>query len=1330
MRRALRIAAWSLGSLVLLGALGITAVLVAGNTAAGRQLIEQKTAALTGGRVRLSGLSGAFPSAIDLARLQLSDDDGVWLTAERATLRWSPLALLTWHADVELVSVERLGIERRPASRPAPGKRERLRLPRIDIGQLHIETLELGEPLAGTRASLSVQGSAHLVSLEDAKTSLVAHTTDGSGTYEVTLSFDPARMDATVKLEEPAGGPLANLLKHPGLGALSVAGTLKGPRGAERVQLIAHAGELDAQVNGVVDLTRESANLAYSVESPAMSPRAGLSWQRVFLQGHWLGTLRAPRAQGQLQIVGLQVPGGAQLATLDAHLNGDRGELALDATAQGVVVPGPKPRFLSDSPLRLNAKVRLNEASRPLQLLADHRLFSLQASATTAGARQGTFNLRLPDLAAFTALVGRSVPGKAQLNGKVEQRSSAIRLDLEGTAELPPDTVNALSRTLEGTSRLHLAATLSDRTVDVQRLALRGHALSLVASGSAQRGETRGAGPVRSIRARYRIELPDLNILAPALAGSLQANGQLEGPIGLLAAQLQATSNLSIRGAPRETVEARFTARGLPSLSSATVHAEGHLGGAPLQLDAKAARGAGNILHVVVQRGEWKSAHIEGDFTADARLTNGNGTLQLRMDRLEDLAPLLGTRLAGSVAGNLTLRPMNGRPYAQVRLEARNVAAENLTANAQLTAAGPADALSLRLAAQTANPGGEPASLTSEARLDLQARELHLQYVEARYHGESLRLLSPALLSFAQGLAIRQLRLGAQRAVVSLEGRILPGPDLHATVRQVDSNLVNAFVPGLLAQGTMEADARLQGTYAEPSGLVTFTASGLHLASAEARDIAALDVKASARLMGQTARLEGQLNAGRVGHESRLTVNGGIPLGADGRLNLEVAGKLNVAVANPMLEAQGQRAEGALAVNAAVSGTPRAPRITGTFDLTNGDLRDYAEGLHLADITAHAVAREGALEITSLTARAAPGQISMQGTIGVLQPQIPLDIRLTARDAQPVASDLLTANLSADLHVTGTLRQRVELGGTIDVKRAVVGIPDGLPPEVVVLDVRRPGEAPAAPPERPLVVGMDLTVRAPRAILVQGRGLDAELGGDVHITGTTAAPVIDGGFDLVRGTFQLASTTLTFTKGRVSFNGVGLKHGIDPTLDFTAQAQVTDTTTTLHITGLADSPQFELSSVPQLPQDEMLARLLFGQSVGRLTPLQIAEIGPALATLSGVGGGAGGFNPIARVQKAIGLDRLSFSGGTNGNTNTAGPSSTGTTVQAGRYFSNRVYVGARESTTGLSQVEVDVDLTNRLKLQTRIGNGSTNTQGTTPENDPGSSIGFTYQIEY
>jgi translocation and assembly module TamB len=126
----------------------------------------------------------------------------------------------------------------------------------------------------------------------------------------------------------------------------------------------------------------------------------------------------------------------------------------------------------------------------------------------------------------------------------------------------------------------------------------------------------------------------------------------------------------------------------------------------------------------------------------------------------------------------------------------------------------------------------------------------------------------------------------------------------------------------------------------------------------------------------------------------------------------------------------------------------------------------------------------------------------------------------------------------------------------------------------------------------------------------------------------------------------------------------------------------------------------------------------------------LAQVGVALASLSGVGGD-GGLNPLVKLQKSLGLDRLSVGAAASNSAAATGTGTqTGASIEAGRYISKRVYVEAKQSTTGTSQVGADVDLTKHLKLQTRLGNGTGSVLGTTPENDPGSSIGLSYQFEY
>lgn len=1318
MRRALRITAWTSGSLLLLVVLLAATILIAGNTAAGRSLLEREVARFSGGQLRIAGLSGTFPQDIRLEQLQLSDAGGVWLTAQGLSLRWSPLALLTRHIKIQELRLVRLDIERRPQSKASAGGQTTL--PHLDVQQVSIDHLELGPALVGARATFAVRGTLRFNSLTDATAQLTAQRSDGQGNYQLTAALDAQRMNAHLSLQEPASGPLENLLGYPGLGPLAAQATLSGPRSATQLELDASAGELRASARGTLDFSRQAADLDYDLTAPAMTPRAELSWQRLALHGSWHGALDSPRADARLELAALEAPGGMSARAVELTLSADHGALELHGAVDGLIVPGAEPRLLATSPLRLYAAVELSDPQRALQLRLDHPLFALQAHAVTSGARSANFDLQLPDLAPLAALAGQSITGRSHVRGTVRQDATTTQLEVDASSELSGGS-GVTKELLGGPSRLQLAASLMPRSLQVRRLTLSTPRVSLAASGTGERGAAPTAPAIESLHVRYTVSIADVSGLAPSIAGSADASGSIDGPFKSLAAELRLKSSLSVGGAPRESIEASVLARGLPALSSAELKANGRFDDAPLQLDASLERAGADALHLTVHRAEWKSARVDGDVTAGKELTSGHGALRLRIERLADLQKLAGTTLAGSLESSLELHSGRGRTTVRARLETQNLVAANLPAKLLVTAAGPTNALGLQVSVRSPDLRGEPVSIESASRLDLDTQVLTLERVETHYHGQTLHLLAPARVSFADGLVIRGLRLGMQRAVVTLDGRISPALDVRATVQHVEPGLVNAFLPDTLAQGTLDAEAHLEGKPAAPSGLITANASGVRLASEAARDLHSLDLHARARLAADSAQLDAQLSASEA---SQLTLRGSAPLKSDGSLDLKLTGKLDAALANPLLEAHGKRAAGLLAVNAAITGSTSSPQVSGTVDLTQGDLRDYVQGVHLSAVTAHLVGERGTLRITRFTARAPPGELSMTGTLGVLEPKLPVDLKLQAKNAQPVTSDILTTNLNADVSLTGNLRERLQVSGLIDLHRTVIGIPNSLPPQVAVLDVRRQGQAPPPPAERKLVIALDLKLHAPREILVQGRGLNAELGGELHITGTSDEPRVSGGFELIRGTFALAGSNLTFTKGEVAFNGAGLKGRIDPTLDFTAQSTVADATATLHITGLADAPQFELSSAPPLPQDEILARLLFGETASQLTVLQLAQIGAALATLGGVGSGP---NPLVKVQKALGLDRLSVGTAAGG---APGSQNTGTSVEAGRYVSNRVFVGAKQSTTGFSQVEVDVDLSKHLKLQTRVGNGTATTQGVTPENDPGSSVGLTYQFEY
>ncbi|HUX74695.1 MAG TPA: translocation/assembly module TamB domain-containing protein [Steroidobacteraceae bacterium] len=1331
MRRAWRISAAVAGALLLLVVLLIAAAFLAGTTAGGRAAVERLTYTLSAGRVQLAGLDGSSLSQLTLAELTLRDRRGVWLTAQRVSLQWSPLALLRRELKIEAVHAARVNLERIPVSALRPTG-SRASIPHIDVAQASIDRLKLAPQVAGRSATLAVRGGVHLRSLDDLAARFDAARIDGDGRYDLRLRFDRKRLSGTLAVHEPAGGPLATILGLPGLGALSATMTLDGLRSAEQVDVRIEAGALRARAQGRVDLSARTADITYFLGAPAMRPRPDLAWRRLASSGQWRGGLDEPLVDAHLDVEDLRLGAATLLGSAHLHLTGAAGALAAHGSLSAVRIPGPNPALLAGGPVAFDASMRLRSAARPIVFSATQHLFSLRGRALTAGARTLSLDVRLPDLEPIAALANLGLRGEARVKLGLSDERTGTKVDIDAEAARLAGTA-IWAKALGDRASLQLEGLVGDRDIRIAQLKAAGRAWSASLNADVVRRAANAPPPssaaaggggawMQSLRAHWTLKFDNLSAWSSALAGQLAVSGKIQGSPNAMLTDMQLTSTLAVGGAARIAWSGVLHARGSPSGSSGSLRVGGVLDAAPLRLIVGWSRDSRGLTRVTVRQGNWKSVRVGGELSSGADFAKPRGTLRVTVGDLADFDRLSGLQLAGGLSAGAVFAPGDGGTHAELRCSLPNFRIDDFAVSAELAAAGPVDALALHLVAKMPDLRGAPASAVLTGPMNLWKRTLRLRAAAFEYRGQTARLLTPANLSFADGLSIDHLRLAVDGGVFELAGRLAPTLAMHAALHTATPALIDAFAPGLLSGGRIDASAELRGRIAAPVGEAHLTAGGLRVGDQQALGLPAVQLRGSARLDGVSAQIDARLNAGK---KSALTLSGGVPLVSGGALALKIDGKLDVALASPMLEARGMAATGSLRVAATVSGDPQAPRFGGTISLAGGHLHDYGHGVDLENISAQLVGNQGDLQIKSFTAAASPGTISVTGRLGLLRPKIPLDLVIVAKNARPIASNLLTAILDAKLRVSGTAHERIDVAGVVDLRRTVIGIPNAMPPDVAVLDVRRRGQAPAAV-GTPLVIGLDVTLRAPRQLLVQGRGLDAELGGELHLAGTTAVPLVSGGFELQRGSFTLAGNRLSFSSGRVSFNGAGLKHKIDPMLDFTAQTTTADVTATLRITGLADAPQFSFSSVPPLPPDEIMARLLFGANAQQLSALQAAQLGAAFASLSGVGGSA--LNPLAKLQRALGLDRLTV--GSAARSNTANAPNTGTSIAAGRYLSKRVYLEAKQNTTGSSQVQVNVDLSKHLKLQTRLGNGTPILQGTTPQNDPGSSIGLKYQFEY
>ena len=516
----------------------------------------------------------------------------------------------------------------------------------------------------------------------------------------------------------------------------------------------------------------------------------------------------------------------------------------------------------------------------------------------------------------------------------------------------------------------------------------------------------------------------------------------------------------------------------------------------------------------------------------------------------------------------------------------------------------------------------------------------------------------------------------------------------------------------------------MTGPTGDPTAQLRFDATGIMPNGfAGALPVAALH--GTAQVSRAQARLDADLTAGRSG----LSVSGMLPFGP-GALALGLRGTLDLALLDPFLAAEGRSVLGTLTANMKIAGTLAAPRPTGTLRLTDGEVLDYATGIHLSAIAGTIAADGRQLRIADMRAAAGKGHLDLSGDLdltSLADPRIALSLH--AADASLPQTDLMTALIGGDLRLDGSLTQGMALSGKLNVARADLRVPETLPASVATLNVRRPGQT-APPPSAwaglPAHTSVALTITAPGQIFVRGRGLDVQLGGTVRLSGTLASLVSSGGFTLRRGRFTLAGHTLNFTQGRIGFDGASMT---DPSLDLRATTQTAALTATLAVTGTAQSPKIALSSSPTLPADEILSELLFQRSTGSLGPFEVAELATSLAALSGAAPGLAGklTDPLGGLRNALGLDRLSIGSSASGN---------GPALQAGRYLSNNIYAGVSQDTGGGTQAEVQVDLTRHLRLRATAGATTSATAtaaggGTTTTRDGASgSVGVVYRFDY
>lgn len=404
----------------------------------------------------------------------------------------------------------------------------------------------------------------------------------------------------------------------------------------------------------------------------------------------------------------------------------------------------------------------------------------------------------------------------------------------------------------------------------------------------------------------------------------------------------------------------------------------------------------------------------------------------------------------------------------------------------------------------------------------------------------------------------------------------------------------------------------------------------------------------------------------------------------------------------------------------------------GSAYLTGGRYEDRVLGLMLADINLQALAGTQGSRVLLSAGDGDEGRIAFDAQIddkGVINTGLgggkPFAApRFTARGQinhlAPLHRDDLFVRLSGLVDANGDLFTP-HVTGKFEIEQANLNLLYGLGGGVTTLPVEERGEetAPAAAPRRGPT--LDISVEAPRRFFVRGPIIDSEWQVSAAVSGSASSPDFSAVISPVRGFVDLLSRPFSFTRGQLKVWG-GSDY-LDSALDLTLTHTRQEISAVIRAGGSIRRPTLELSSTPPLPQDQILSQVLFGKDITQLSAIEALQVANGVRQLMSFG--QGGVDVFGELRGFLGVDtlRIGSSGGSSQSGNISGSpdasafgvgggsneqdAASGTTVEAGKYINDSIYVGVEQGTTENStRVRVEVELRPNLTLQGSSGGQS------------------------
>ena len=1315
----------------------------------------QEVETKSGLRFRIGRIEGSIFGESRLRSVQVLDPQGVFLTSPEITLDWSPMAWLTNSLKIERLEADRLRLERLPKLRPTGRKGPVLPDFDIRIDKLDIRRFEVGPAVTGRPMVGRLSGSADIRSGR-ARLTLDGALQGGDRLLvRLDAEPDGNRFDLEVRAVAPANGLLPALFgsKRPMQLLVAGDGTWKAWRGRAAMNL---SGRPTARLalaadNGRYRLSGKLAPAPFlkgklqRLTTPMIDVRGAGTFERRQLDGELRlasASLRAV-ARGRVDLAEgayrdlrlgvdlLRPPSLFKNMTgrnvrLVWTLDGKFGRADYSYRLTSPLVKFDNTGFVDVRaegrgrgsawpmrvPIRLQARAVTGVGDVAGAILANVRLEGMLSVtpqlvrgdnlALQSDKLRGKVSLMIDlrtgrfDIVISGGLTRYSIPGL----GIVDVKSDLHVVPGPGGKARVVGKAEAWVRRLDNSFFRELTGSLPRLTTDLERttdgvlhfsnLQLYSRDLRLSGSGIRRRDgtfhiEARGRqatyGTLRLVL-DGRIERPKLDIF---LHHPNEAMG-----IRDMRLQLDPTAAGFDYRAEGGSKLGPFTSNGrilLPRggrtiIAIAALNVAGSTGRGDLRADPGGFTGSLALSGPI--SGTLGFSPVNGAQRIEAHLTASNARIPG------------GTAIAirtGKLDGSILLE--EGRTSLDGTFAGRGIAYGALDL-ARLTASGTLVNGSGQVRAALAGRRGQAFELiglanVSPDRISITGRG----QVERR----ALVLESPAVMTRVAGgwqIAPTRVRFGVGRASVS--GRTGDDPELHATVQAMPLEVLDIFWPNLDMSGSANGrlDYRWRGDNGRPSGRADLRIRGLSRAglvlSSKPIDVGLAAVLSGGKAALRAVAVSDGKTIGRA--QARFAPLGQGPVVA-AMMNAPMVLQLRYAgPADTLWRLSGVEVfdlSGPVAIGADIGGRLVDPVIRGSLKAENARIESAVTGMVVTGLNASGRFGGSRLLLNAISgATPGGGTISGSGSVDFSGGSPSFDLDFNVSEAQLLNRDDLAATVTGPISIrSGGRGGRIAGNLRLNRGRFTLGRASAAAavPQLQVRHVGRDEEdvieiEQLAPWEFDVkVAGDDLTVR--------GLGIDSLWRTDLDIGGSVAAPRITGRAELDRGDYEFAGRNFRLEHGVIRFRG---ESPVNPTLDIRAEAQVQGLNASVLVRGTGLKPEITFASIPALPQDELLSRILFGTSITNLSAPEAVQLASAIAALQS---GEGSLDPINAVRRAVGLDRLRI---------VPADIATGqkTAISAGKYIGRKLFVEVITDGEGYSATRVEYQVTRWLSILSSI----------------------------